>query len=185
MLKPQKSCSRVCAVYIDTKQLVSKRYSNKSQQILKIMLELIPKWSKNQCINYKEKWKKSKIVFQIHQFYKLGLPLWSHLLAPFPVKRVFFATWFSEPLRVTPWTDSGLPRSPLDQMFLTFYPNVGPILVQMSKTPEQNFDISETRSSKKQRGFNKNEPIINPNKIVLVVFVYQPRSSPKPQVCFE
>ena len=54
----------------------------------------------------------------------------------------------------------------------------------MSKTPEQNFDTSETNLQENKQGFNQNELIINPNTFVLVVFVYQTRASPNPQVCF-
>ena len=51
------------------------------------------------------------------------------------------------------------------------------------------FETSETKChqphlKKIKQGLNKNEPLINPNKFVLVVFVYQTRASPKPQVCF-
>ena len=45
--KPQKSCSRVRSVYYYTTQLVSKRYSKSSKQIINMMLKLIPKKSKH------------------------------------------------------------------------------------------------------------------------------------------
>ena len=45
--KPPNSCSRVGAVYIYTNQPASTRHSNKSKQILKIVLKMITQWFKN------------------------------------------------------------------------------------------------------------------------------------------
>ena len=41
-LKPQKQCSCVGAVYIYANQLVSKRFSNISKKVIKMMLERLP-----------------------------------------------------------------------------------------------------------------------------------------------
>ena len=54
VLKPQKPCSRVGAEYIYINQLFSKRFSNKSKNIIKMMLKLIPKQSKHR---FKIHWK--------------------------------------------------------------------------------------------------------------------------------
>ena len=59
----------------------------------------------------------------------------------------------------------------------------------MSKTPEQHLDTSETKFNqphlqKIKLGVSKKN-IINPNKFVLIVFVYQTIASLKPQVRFK
>ena len=48
MLKTQKPCSRVAAVYIYINQLFSKRFSSKSKHIINNMLKLMPKLSTKQ-----------------------------------------------------------------------------------------------------------------------------------------
>ena len=47
VLKPQEPCFRWGAVYIYTNQQVSKPFSNISKKVIKLMLKVIPKWSKN------------------------------------------------------------------------------------------------------------------------------------------
>ena len=47
-----------------------------------------------------------------------GSHLAASFLSPFNPQGVFLATWFSEPLRGTPWTDFGLPGGTLDPSFL-------------------------------------------------------------------
>ena len=58
-----------------------------------------------------------KYIEKQHQKYNKLSDLGSHLeatrLSPFPLQHVFLTTWFSEPLRGTPWTDFGLPGAPL------------------------------------------------------------------------
>ena len=60
-----------------------------------------------------------KYYTRILQMFEFGLPLWSHLRAPFLLQRVLLATCFSEPLRGTPWADFGLPGGTLDPIRLT------------------------------------------------------------------
>ena len=72
------------------------------------------------------------------------------MLVPFPAPACLFGDLVFGTSAGHPWTDFGLPGGTLDPIFLTFEHNLKPNLIQISKTPEQHLDTSETKSSKKQ-----------------------------------
>ena len=67
-----------------------------------------------------------KIFVQICSYTELwGSHLRASFLSPFQLQRVFFATWFSEPLRGNPWTNIGLPGGAPGLIFLTLCLDTG------------------------------------------------------------
>jgi hypothetical protein len=73
----------------------------------------------------------------------------------FPLWRVVFATCFSEPLGVPPWTNFGLPWGILGPILSISCKISGAKLVQNSKIPEQQI-APTTPSTKNKQGFQNN-----------------------------
>ena len=120
------------------------------QKEIKMMLKMIPNWSKRQLkIIQTNAGKHRKLSSKIRQTFKLWFPFWSQLRDWFQGWRVLFSRPAFRNLWGYPhWTDFGLPWDTLGPMLSLVWKIWVATLLQNSKIPGK--QMSPTTPSKKQ-----------------------------------
>ena len=122
--------------------------------------------SQKWCVNTSKHIRRKKT----QQIIRCWIPFGTRLLETFLVWRVWFATWCSEPLRGTPWTDFGLSWAPVVG-FSCIVASVGePFYSKQQRLQGNNSivrkQIAPTTTSTKQARVLKKMLIINPSQLV-------------------
>ena len=165
-----------------TNQLVQKRYSNTSKQIIKEMLNLIPKWSTNPFINNK-KWF-AKNIENYHPKYAnisdFGFHFGASCMADSRGGAFFSRPVFRNLWGVPPWTDVGLPWGTLAPILSSFWKMLLANLLQTSKIPGQ--QMAPTTPSRKQVGIQTNTDNLSTQILFYFCYLTKPRKSEAPDL---